>query len=188
MRQGGRRSAFTLVEVIVALAVILILAAVAVPQLGGYLDQKRVEETADLMVEIRDGLISFATEVGDNAGQLSYLSAPIVNGDADLCGSAYSGQERGDWPDGGPYVNFLIDPAAGLATPIGQVENDLDRTTVGGTWLWITWNNTVRVADAQAFDLNVDGVLNSTTGTVRWSPQAGTDMATVNYVIPINGC
>lgn len=185
-RRGGR--AFTLVEVIVALAVMLILAAVAVPQLGGYLDQKRTEETAELMVEIRDALISFATEVGDNAGQLSYLSAPIVNGDADLCGTAYNGGERGNWANAGPYVDFVIDPGAGLATPIGQVENDLDRTTTGGTWLWITWNNTATLADAQAFDLHVDGVLNGASGTVRWSPQAGTDMATVNYVIPINGC
>ncbi|MGH7636469.1 MAG: type II secretion system protein [Gemmatimonadaceae bacterium] len=190
MLNAGRQRAraFTLVEVIVALAVMLILAAVAVPQLGGYLDQKRIEETAELMVEIRDGLISFATEVGDNAGQLSYLSAPIVNGDEDLCANSYNGQERGDWVDGGPYVNFVIDAAAGLATPIGQVENDLFRTTVGGTWLWITWNNTATLADAQAFDLYVDGALNGTAGTVRWSPQAGTDMATVNYVIPINGC
>jgi prepilin-type N-terminal cleavage/methylation domain-containing protein len=188
MRLAGRRGAFTLVEVIVALAVILILAAVAVPQLGGYLDQKRIEETAALMVEIRNGLTSFATEVGDNAGQLSYLSAPIVNGDQDLCGSAYSGGERGDWIDGGPYVNFVIDPVAGLATPIGQVENDLDRVTGGGTWLRITWNNTVTLVDAQAFDLYVDGVLNGGTGTVRWTPQAGTDMATVNYDIPISGC
>lgn len=166
----------------------LILAAVAVPQLGGYLDQKRIEETAELMVEIRDALTSFATEVGDNAGQLSYLSAPIVNGDADLCGTAYSGGERGDWADGGPYVNFVIDAAAGLATPIGQVQNDLDRSTVGGTWLRITWNNTVTLADAQAFDLYVDGVLNGASGTVRWTPQVGTDMATVNYDIPISGC
>lgn len=185
-RQRGR--AFTLVEVIVALAVMLILAAVAVPQLGGYLDQKRIEETAELMVEVRDGLISFAAEVGDNAGQLSYLSAPIVNGDADLCNSAYTGGERNGWDDAGPYVNFVIDPAAGLATPIGMVENDLDRTTVGGTWLWITWNNTATLADAQTFDVYVDGVLNGASGTVRWTPQAGTDMATVNYVIPINGC
>lgn len=190
MRKAGRRGgrAFTLVEVIVALAVMLILAAVALPQLGGYLDQKRIEQTATLMVQIRDALISFATEVGDNAGQLNYLSAPIVNGDTDLCGTAYNGGERGDWADGGPYVNFVIDPVAGLSTPIGQVQNDLSRVMGGGTWLRITWNNTVTLADAQAFDLYVDGVLNAAGGTVRWTPLAGTDMATVNYDIPISGC
>ena len=188
MRQAGRRGAFTLVEVIVALAVVLILAAVAVPQLGGFLDQKRVEETATLMVEIRNALTSFGTEVGDNAGRLSYLSTPIVNGDVDSCGDAYNGGERGGWPDGGPYVNFIIDPVAGLATPIGQVQNNLGRATTGTTRLRITWYNTVALAGAQALDLYVDGVLNGTGGTVHWTPQVGTDMATMYYDVPISGC
>ena len=166
----------------------LILAAVAVPQLGGYLDQKRIEETAELMVEIRDALTSFATEVGDNAGQLSYLSTPIVSGDVDSCGDQYNGGERGRWVDGGPYVNFVIDPVDGLATPIGQVQNVLGRATAGTTRLRITWNNTVKLADAQALDSYVDGVINGASGTVHWTPLAGTDMATMFYDVPISGC
>jgi prepilin-type N-terminal cleavage/methylation domain-containing protein len=191
MRQGGRRGAFTLVEVIVALAVILILAAVAVPQLGGFLDQKRIEDTAALITEVRNALYgpgSFQDNVGANASQLSFLSAPLVNGDDDSCGANYSGAERGDWADGGPYVNFVIDPAAGLATPVGQAQNQLTRVTGGGTWLRITWPNTVTLADAQALDLYLDGVLNGAAGAVRWTPQAGTDMATMHYDVPVSGC
>lgn len=166
----------------------LILAAVAVPQLGGYLDQKRIEETAGLMVQVRDALTSFATEVGDNASRLSYLSTPIVTGDVDSCGDAYNGGERGGWAGGGPYVNFVIDPIAGLATPIGQVENILGRATLGTTRLRITWTNTVTLADAQGLDSYVDGVINGASGTVHWTPQAGTDMATMFYDVPISGC
>jgi prepilin-type N-terminal cleavage/methylation domain-containing protein len=191
MRQAGRRSAFTLVEVIVALAVILILAAVAVPQLGGFLDQKRIEETAALLDEISDALYgpgSFQDNVGANASQLSFLSAPIVSGHEDSCGDDYSGGERSDWADGGPYVNFVIDPSAGLRTAIGQANNQLTRVTGGGTWLRITWNNTVTLVDAQAMDLYVDGALSGTTGAVRWTPQAGTDMATMTFDVPVSGC
>jgi prepilin-type N-terminal cleavage/methylation domain-containing protein len=191
MRRAGRRSAFTLVEVIVALAVILILAAVAVPQLGGFLDQKRVEETATLLDEISDALYgpgSFQDNVGANASRLSFLSAPIVNGDDDSCGTNYSNGERADWPDGGPYVNFVIDPIDGLATPIGQAQDQLTRVTGGGTWLRITWPNTVTLADAQALDVHIDGALNAATGAVRWTPQAGTDMATLQYDVPVSGC
>lgn len=191
MRKAGRplrQPAFTLVEVIVALAVMLILAAVALPQLGGFLDQKRIEETAALMVKIRDALTAFDVEVGDNAGRLSYLSTPIVSGDADSCGDAYTVGERNRWPNRGPYVNFVIDPGAGLATPIGQVENVLGRATTGTTRLRITWNNTVALADAQALDSYVDGVVGGSSGTVHWTPQAGTDMATMYYDVPINGC
>lgn len=185
-RPRGR--AFTLVEVIVALAVMLILAAVAVPQLGGYLDQKRIEETAELLVKVRDALTSFAIEVGDNASRLSYLSTPIVSGDADSCGDAYNGGERGRWANRGPYVNFVIDPVAGLATPIGQVDNVLGRATAGTTRVRITWNNTVTLADAQGLDVYVDGVINGASGTVHWTPLVGTDMATMFYDVPISGC
>lgn len=194
MRTGGRRSerrgAFTLVEVIVALAVILILAAVAVPQLGGYLDQKRIEDTAALLVKIRDALYgpatSFRSVVQANASRLSHLSTPIVNGDDDSCGNNYSNAERNRWPNGGPYVNFIIDPVSGLATPIGQANDLLTRITGGGTRLRITWPNTVTLADAQALDVYVDGTLSGTTGTVQWTPQTGTDMATLLYDVPIN--
>lgn len=192
MRLGGRRRAFTLVEVIVALAVMLILAAVALPQLGGYLDQKRIEETATLMVGIRDALYgpatSFQSVVQANPSRLSHLATPIVNGDDDSCGGNYTGPERGRWPNGGPFVNFVIDPTAGLATPIGQAQDVLTRVTGGGTWLRITWPNTVTLADAQALDAHVDGVLNGATGTVRWTAQVGTDMATLQYDVPVSGC
>ena len=193
--QGGRRRAFTLVEVIVALAVMLILAAVAVPQLGGYLDQKRVEESATLLAQLRDALYgpatSFRTTVQANASRLSHLSTPLVNGDDDSCGSNFTGVERGRWPTNGPYVNWVIDPAAGLRTPIGQALDLLDRepNTGGGSTgrLRITFPNTVTLGDAQALDLYVDGALNGAAGVVQWTPQAGTDMATMWYDVLIDG-
>ena len=195
MTQGGRRRAFTLVEVIVALAVMLILAAVALPQLGGHLDQKRVEETADLLAELRDALYgpatSFRTVVQANASRLSHLSTPIVNGNQDSCGGNYTGVERGRWPNGGPFINWVIDPAAGLRTPIGQAQDLLDRdpNNGGGSTgrLRITFPNTVTLADAQALDIHVDGVLNGGTGVVQWTPQPGTDMATLWYDVLIDG-
>src|SRR6266516_4573532 len=51
-----RPNAFTLIEVVVALAVILILAAVALPNVAGYLDQQRVEQTKTQLDVIRDAL------------------------------------------------------------------------------------------------------------------------------------
>jgi len=195
MRRAGRRSGFTLVEVIVALAVILILAAVAVPQLGGFLDQKRVEETATLLAQLRNSLYgpstSFRTNVGANASRLSHLSTLIVNGDDDSCGGNYTNAERGDWPDGGPYINWVIDPTSGLRTPIGQADDLMIRVPAGGGGstrrLRIRFNNSVTLVDAQALDVFVDGVLNGGTGVVQWSPQPGTDMALMYYDVVIDG-
>lgn len=188
-RRRSRRG-FTLVEVIVALAVMLILAAVALPQMAGYLDQQRIQDTATLMATVRDALYgpstSFRSNVGANAGRLSHLSTPLVNGDDNSCGNNYNGGQRNSWPNGGPYVNFVIDPTGGLRTPIGQADDLMTRITGGGTWLRINFNNSVTLADAQALDLHVDGSLSATTGTVRWTAQAGTDMATLHYYVAIN--
>lgn len=195
MRPDGRRWAFTLVEVIVALAVILILAAVAVPQLNGYLDQKRVEESGTLFAQLRDALYgpgtSFRTTVGANAGRLSQLSTPVGKGDDNSCGDAFTGGQTKGWDKGGPYINWVIDPAAGLRTPIGQAQDLMIRvpTKGGGATgtLRITFPNTVTLADAQALDVYVDGVLDGASGVVQWTKQAGTDMATVWYDVLIDG-
>ena len=53
---------FTLIEVVVALAVILVLAAVAVPALTGYLDQKSVEASATQLTTVRDALFNLTTK------------------------------------------------------------------------------------------------------------------------------
>jgi len=198
MSRRARRSrwvGFALVEVIVALAVLLILAAVALPQIAGYLDQKRIEETAVRLVVVRDALyktgggsIAFRQTVGANAGRLSHLIIPITTADAHICGGNYSNGERNNWPDEGPYLNFVIDPAAGMATPIGLANNDLVRFNDGGTIkARITWTN-ASLDDAQALDLYVDGTLNYNAGTVRWTPQNGLNgvVTTLYYDVVID--
>ena len=200
-RARAVRSGFALVEVVVALAVILILAAVAVPQLAGFLDQKRVEQAAAQLALVRDALyksgagsVAYYQTVMANAGRLSQLSTPITTSDRDSCGSTYSTAERDRWDDQGPYVNFLIDPVQGMATPLGQADDLLIRvpSTGGGPpttqhRLQITWTNTVSLADAQALDLHVDGAAGWNAGTVQWTPQTGTNgVVTLHYFVVIN--
>lgn len=173
----ARRAGFALVEVIVALAVLLILAAVALPQIAGYLDQKRIEETAAQLVIVRDALYrtttGFRQAVGANAGRLSQLSTAITTSDRDSCGATYNGGEVGRWDDQGPYVNFVIDASTGMATPIGLANNALTRIVAGGTTrLRISWTD-ASLSDAAALDLYVDGAAGWNTGTVQWTPQLG---------------
>ena len=188
MARKGRRSAFTLVEVIVALAVILILAAVAVPQLGGFLDQKRVEETKVQLELIRDALYgpatAFHSAVGANAGALSQLSTPITTSDRNSCTAPFSGAQVNRWDDQGPYVNFLI-TSSGMVTPMGQARNLLTRHGAGATrQLRITIDD-VPLTDAQALDLLVDGVAGATSGTVQYAALPD-NLADVTYDVVIN--
>lgn len=188
MRREGRRRAFTLVEVVVALAVILILAAVAVPQLGGYLDQKRVAETKVQLELIRDALYgpstSFYTVVTAHAGALSQLSTPITTSDRDACNAFFTGGDVNRWDDQGPYVNFMI-TANGMATPIGQARNALTRLGSGVTrQLRITIDD-APLADAQALDELVDGTAGAASGTVQYTALPD-NLADVHYDVVIN--
>lgn len=197
-RRSARPAAFTLVEVIVALAVMLILAAVAVPQLTGYLDQKRVEEAAAQLAGVRDALykagagdLAFYQTVGSNAGYLEELITPLAAGDLDSCQSLFTNAQRNSWSNGGPFLNYVI-TSSGMATPIGQADNRLIRTPANGGGssgtLRITFTNTVSLSDAEALDLHVDGVAGWNAGTVQWTPQLGTDgVVTLHYFVVING-
>ncbi|HYC53301.1 MAG TPA: prepilin-type N-terminal cleavage/methylation domain-containing protein [Gemmatimonadaceae bacterium] len=191
-----RWAGFALVEVIVALAVLLILAAVALPQIAGYLDQKRIEQTAEQLVIVRDALfktgtgsIAFRQAVSASAGRLSQLTIPITTSDRDICGNTYNTGDINRWDDAGPYVNFVIDATTGMATPIGLANNAMVRFNDGGTIKSrITWTN-ASLSDAQALDLHVDGVVNYNAGTVRWTPQNGVNgvVTTLFYDVVIDG-
>ncbi|MCL5884213.1 MAG: type II secretion system protein GspG [Deltaproteobacteria bacterium] len=116
----GRRG-FTLLEVIIAIAVISILAAIAVPYVAGVIDQTRRESTRKEMEGLYDAIMGnpqsptagFAGDMGRLPTALSQLNT------------------RGGQPGGttgalgvnvgwfGPYVNSGFDPGGYLSDPWG---------------------------------------------------------------------
>ena len=200
-----RRAAFTLLEVIVALAVILILAAVSLPSLAGYLDQQRVEETANQLAKVRDALYNPATTTtafsqalgGTNAGRLSELDSVIISGNAtyatgtdNSCGGTFTGGERNKWISNGPFMTYNSDRAAGMMTPIGRAEDSLTRipNSASPGVLRLNFLNNVNLDDATRLDALVDGGDGYNVGTVQWTPQTGINgIVTMYYLVPING-
>jgi prepilin-type N-terminal cleavage/methylation domain-containing protein len=191
-----RSIAFTLVEVVVALAVILILAAVALPSLTGYVQQQRVDATAAQLAVVRDALYNpaiptnFYETIGTNAGRLSELDSGLIAGDAtyatgtdDSCGGTFTNGERNKWT--GPYMVYNSDRSTGMMTPIGRAEDTLTRAA--GNISQLTFIS-ASLADAQLFDATVDGGDGYNAGTVRWTPQNGTNgLVTLYYRVLING-
>ena len=192
-------------EIVVALAVILILAAVALPSLTGYLDQKKAEGTAAQLAEVRDALYNTANGTPDfhqtiqaNAGRLSELDSMIVSGNAanwdDSCGAAFSGTEAGRWDNDGPFMVYNSDRTIGMMTPIGLAEDTLNTVGAAGTtprYLRIVFLN-AKLTDAEALEMIVDGTATPNTGwntnVVRWTPQNGTlGNVTLYYYVTING-
>jgi len=199
----ARSAAFTLVEVIVALAVILILAAVAVPSLSGYLDQKNVEAAAAQLAIVRDALyntsatnVAFWQRVTKGASRLSQLTTVITTAayvpaggpGGNSCHAVFAGADVTRWNSFGPFVNFPIVSATGLVTPIGIAVDTMTRNPVGagvGTTR-INFLNSVDLDDAAALDVFVDGGDGNLAGTVQWVTPAVNGIVTMYYFVTIS--
>lgn len=193
---------FSLVEIIVGLTVLLILAAVALPTLGAAADQARINATAAQLEAVRNALYdpssnghAFLQLVHSNAGRLSELSTPIVannesytTGTDNSCGDDFSNGDVNRWEANGPFVNFRIDRASGMATPIGQAADSLTRIPNDNDpgVLRINFINSVDPEDAKRLDATVDGGNGNATGMVQWLTTLVDGMVTMYYYIPIN--
>jgi prepilin-type N-terminal cleavage/methylation domain-containing protein len=181
---------FTLIEIVVAATIILVLSGVIVPSLLEYLDQKRIEDTAALLAQVRDGITDktdghFA-KVAINPGRVSMLvNRPTANNaaiDDNSCAALVTAAQQTAWDNNAPFVNFLI-PRTGLPTPIGTAEDTLNRVpnsaNVGVSRIVF---KTVDLTDVTALDTYVDGGDGAATGAIRWNVSP----LVMFYVIPLN--
>lgn len=196
------RRAFSFLEVIVALVIILVMAAIALPSISGFARQMAAEDAAAQLGTIRDALFnpggpndSFYESIGRNAGRLSELSAIITKNDNgwatgtdDSCGDEFKKAHVTRWENDGPFVNFHIDRTMGLTTAIGRAEDSLTRIPYSANpgVLRVNFLNNVEVIDAALLDEIVDGGNGNATGTVQWVLPATDGVVTMYYFIPIN--
>jgi prepilin-type N-terminal cleavage/methylation domain-containing protein len=193
--------AFTLMEVVVALSVVLILAAVATPSLLGYLDQKKVEATATQLAGVRDALyntaagnVAFWQRITAGASRLSMLTSVINRGAwpaigaGDGCHNPFVSGDSTRWLNFGPFLNYPISPTTGLVTPIGIAADTLTRVpmsaTAGSTR--INFINSVTLTNATLLDEYIDASNGNATGIVQWVTPAVNGMVTMYYFVAIN--
>jgi hypothetical protein len=195
-RTAASAPGFTALEVVAGVAVVAALAAVTVPNVAVYLDERKVDSTSTLLAELKDGLTSpsagFRRSVGANAGRLSELTSQIWNGGAgaafplNSCGQPFSNAEVSNWDDAGPFVGFFI-PSSGLPTPIGLVSDRLVRVPEKGDSATLRVEiHGVKLGHATMLDRKTDGANGSEQGAIRWSaPQS--EAVTVQYLVPVDG-
>ena len=194
-RRIRRRRGFGLIEIVILVGVLALVGLLGAQAMIEADRLKRVRETALKLDAMRVRIYStaangaFAQVVGVSPGRLSHLQTAIVNGDEDACGlsgiSPYSNQERNRWPNAAPYTNFDVSAPTGLATPIGNSEDQIYRNPVGpggaNGELMIRFND-VDLEDIILLDEIVDGTTaNSTQGFIRWTTASG--VTTFNYTI-----
>lgn len=189
----GQRG-FTLIELIVAVSIMVVLAAMVIPSLGSGVDKVRVQRAASTFEGIVKTYSQFKKDNQKYPGAVFQLALQITTDDLDSCGSKHTAVKS--WQ--GPYIDRVIDRSMTTwPTPIGEAQNKLTRdpATVGGGageggLLYIIVEK-VTTTDAEALNALVDGeaALGETRGTVRWTtPPAADGTVTLTYAAPVNGC
>jgi len=209
------RIGFTLAEVVVSTAIVVLLAAATAPSLTGFIDRQKVQQTATILQQIQAGIVN-----GTNAGMFNLmtnypgfvhdLANPIVVGvatDHNSCGNAaahrWVAASLTAWDGAGPFVTFPTTTAyapngAVVTTPIGKIVDSLQRDTiphaaapVGSEYIAVRVSG-VRVDDATTLDQIMDGGDGSSAGSIQWWTSVATrdTVDSLKFLIPVRplGC
>jgi prepilin-type N-terminal cleavage/methylation domain-containing protein len=181
-----RRRAFTLLEVVAAIALIAILAAILYPTIAASLRNAQAGALGATLENIRTGISNFHDNVGAYPRTLSLLTTQPVFGNDDSCGTNLSAGERGDWR--GPYMTAAI--TGDFPVGDGTVDNDLVRVPATGTntpgILQVIVTN-VDSTTAYEVESQFDGGPDYAAGTILWA-STGPQIGTLTFQISIRGC
>ncbi len=195
-------------EVVVASAILVVLAAITIPQVLDALDKKRIEDTYDILQEVHFSLVNTkntgfmnVVRTGANTltttttpGALTQLTEPISQNNVNYinsCGGngTFNTTAATTWATGGPFLDRVVSATDGLRLPIGQMQNAITRSANPPTspaFLKLAITN-VDPDDAAALDVRIDGAAGSSSGAVQYTPAAAP--VTVFYLIPVpNRC
>lgn len=181
MLTSGRRG-MTLMEVLIAIAILAIIAAVVIPTSAGQLRQGHSAALANQLTNLRQAIANYRENVGAYPASLAQLTTQPVAGDDDACGANLSNAELNAWR--GPYVNQNIV----AAMPVGNalISTALIRTTVSGTTGDLQIEATGVDNDiALALEQQFDGNNNLAAGNITWTTASNGRLL---LHIPIRGC
>lgn len=183
---------FTLIEVIVAAAIVAVLSAVMFPVVAEQIERRRVDSAITTLKGLADAVTAFRVNVGMNPGRLVHLSSPILSTDVNSCEIQYGTPAANLWA--GPYHTRQLLLVTGLPLSeenLGRVQNVLVRSpsgvaTPGSLAFQVTG---IPLEKATEIDASVDGDGNALTGRVRWTTTADANgHVTLSYHVAINGC
>lgn len=174
-RRARRAAGFTLAEILVALALIALLAAVLLPTVAGQIlkgDAGRVMQDLDA---VRSGVDQFLADVHRYPLKYSSLSKVIVTpADSDINLNPYPSGLVAKWA--GPYVSKDTSFAAVITGFGGSINNRFMKVENTNAINYVTIVITgIAGPDFDRIDLQVDGVVGRTTGLLRFVSSGGID-------------
>lgn len=199
------RRGLTLIETIVAIAIIGLAAAVTVPALAGHAALENAKATAQVFESLGLSLGNHNVALGNvgfirtiTAGtaeypaRLSQLVVQIrsngVTGDHKCDGSNYSGgggtSDSARWAANAPFSSLLITRGVGVLTPLGTILDTVAKGSGNTANLVELRLDGVQTSDAENLDMVVDGSLDSTSGQLRYVGGSAAGTHLVKYVLP----
>lgn len=208
MRRSSRAGSGLLVAV-VAIALIAILAAAAVPILSGYNDLQKASDTYTMFQSLQYSLVNGTATLGNNGwnnamganklpSRLSYMTEGIVGNTSTKCqGGTFANGDATTARKQGPFSGFFVVPGSGagsgLLTPLGTAIKDtvlpnafIPGVSAGRVAIGM---DSVTDNDRNNLDLLIDNSDGATAGTFRWKASVGG--AGYNYVVftvTVGGC
>jgi prepilin-type N-terminal cleavage/methylation domain-containing protein len=194
---SARRTGFSMIEMVVAMAILVILAAVVVPSIVEHVRQEQITSTVSIFNQLSDSVKSFKTVITQYPGKLSHLGTKIVSGDVSGCSGVSPspstavtyGTNNTRWVN--PFWPEVIS-TQGFRLPIGTANDQMIRTSNNTTagFLQIIVPN---VPYDVALDLNTtaDGPndptvsRSSTTGMIRYGVPDAAELVQLSYSIPV---
>ena len=194
-----QRRGFTITEVVIAVAIMAILAAVTLPTVAGYLSRQKIESTATTLGDLQNSITTFKAKVGNYPSRLTHLAKGITASDTTSCTGRVSATPLtlyptpANWTSGGPYYTKASSDK-GFPLPVGTARDTLFRNVPSATTVFLQIKiPSVRFQDARALNDEIDGATDldqgnrsNTTGTLQWGVPNATERVDVTYWISVS--
>ena len=186
------RGAFTLAEVLIAVAIAAVVAAAVIPVVFSKMQASQVAAFSQTFAGLSQGIAEFKRATTRYPLLLSSLSTAPASTDDDICGNDLTTTNAALWR--GPYTSRVI-TTGGVLVGEFTIQNSLRRVVVPPIYMMIDVGavDTDIVDDLEA-QLDA-GAANGSTGTIRYTtaavgslPIAPTGRYNLSYAIPINSC
>ena len=172
-RSRGRRSGFTLAEVLVTLAIIAVMAAVLLPALNSQLSKGDTGRLESDFTNLQTGVQAFVSDVHRYPATIAQLTTALSGTPADLLGASIPSTLVAKWK--GPYIGRDV----GVGNTAGGVISSTF-TSVAGTngvnYLSVTVTGITPGDFANIENVLDEGVTgaSSTTGSIRYNSGSST--------------
>jgi prepilin-type N-terminal cleavage/methylation domain-containing protein len=187
-RRDRPRQAFTLVEILVSIALIATLIAAVVPTMRGRLREGNEDSLIAELNGLASGIQAYRQNVGHYPPSLDYLNA-LPTTPTDACGARNNLTSTQIANYRGPYINRTINGNSYLFGDNATISKDMGRDSgmvyTGGP-IGVLLTISVDGLDSttvQDIDKKVDGVLDRVFGAISWSPTSA--VTQMKYRIPV---